>query len=103
MALKCKDIVTNLRRKGFVLIEGGQHTRLVFQHEDAKAAVSTILSRGSKDIGKNLQARMARQLHISSGEFGKLVECELTQEGFMTVLRERGILKPKDQGPEKVR
>ena len=95
MAIKRKDIISSLMRKGFSLHEGGSHTILLFEHREARTAINTILSRGAKDIGKNLKSQMARQIHLSSGDFARLVECELSYEGFVEVLRTKGVLKPK--------
>jgi hypothetical protein len=91
-AYSVRQVVQSLHRKGFVEERGDhQYLRLVV---DGKATpVMTFVSRGKGfDVGGGLLAMMARQLRLTGAEFRWLVECPLTHDAYVRLLRDRGVL-----------
>ena len=93
-SLKVSDIERSLRGKGFEKDEGAKHTIYVLIHEGKKTPIFTFASRGAgaKEVGDSLIGPMARQLKIKKQEFHQLIECTLTGEGYVSLLKQRSIL-----------
>ena len=94
MALNKKKAHKNLKKKGFTDSENrsGDHLYMDFIHE-GKFALYTKISHGStKDIGKPLIAQMATQCKLSANEFKDLVNCPLSKERYVKILKEKNVL-----------
>lgn len=90
-ALERDDVEASLRQKGFEqeendhkffkLMVGGQYT-----------GIYTKTSRGKKykTLGNDLVGKMARQLRLTTGQFVELVECSISYEQYVVLLRELG-------------
>ncbi len=87
-----RKIKKALRKKGFVEVEGGKHIRFLLKLDGLLQPVATIISRGSsyKEYGGRLFNDMAKQLHLSNQELEQFVDCPLTMEQYLALLRERG-------------
>jgi len=58
-----------------------------------KTAVWTKISHGEKEIHDGLLATMSRkQLRLSRGQFDQLVECPLSREAYLEILRKQGVV-----------
>ncbi|HAZ64720.1 MAG TPA: hypothetical protein DCZ72_14075 [Armatimonadetes bacterium] len=96
MPYSAHEVISALERKGFAEV-GGDHVRLVYQTLDGRDThVMTKVSRGAggRDVGQSLLGKMARQVHLTSGEFRNLVDCPLDRVGYEALLVERGIVPP---------
>ena len=92
-SLERADIESSLSRKGFTeetdrnhrffkLVVGGKYT-----------GIYTKTSHGSakyKTLGNELVKKMASQIKLRTDDFVRLVDCTLTGEQYLTLLRERG-------------
>ena len=50
------------------------------------------ISHGEKDIPDGLLAHMARDTRLNRAEFLELVDCPMTEESYLNLLRSRGHL-----------
>jgi hypothetical protein len=89
MPRKTRDIVTGLKRKGFV-DQDGDHKFYVFVVDGKITQVYTKISHGEKEITDSLLGYMARQLHLPRADFDDLVDCPLTQEDYIQRMRDAG-------------
>lgn len=88
---KSKDISAALLKKGFR--EGkGDHHFYFFWIDNKRSSVRTKISHDNKEYGSSLLMLMAKQLHVSADELGALLDCPLTREKYIALLRERGIV-----------
>ena len=91
-----ENIASALLRKGFVEDTSGRDHRY-FHHQinGQKTGVRTKLSRGRqyKSLGPQLLAKIKKQLKLdSSREFRDLVNCPMTKEGYIEILKSKEIL-----------
>lgn len=99
MSLERDDVESKLSVKGFRLQDDRDHRFYWLHIDEAKQAIYTKVSTGTKyrTLGNDLVLAMARQVRLTTKEFRQLVECSLTAEGYLELLRARGHLK----GPRK--
>lgn len=88
------DIHKALVSKGFIEITGTNHDLFILEVEGKKTQVSTFTSRGSKykSYGTNLLGAMKQQLKLTSSELLQLIDCPLTYDRYIELLKERSIL-----------
>ena len=95
MPLKKRDVRSGLTSKGFE-IEDNDHTYFRYITGDGRrTSIFTHFSHGSanSDIHDGLVSIMARQCKVSTGQFKRLVSCELAQQGYEELLLANGILE----------
>jgi hypothetical protein len=93
---KRNEVVRGLKKKRFrseELREG--HTRLVLLDEDDReTSVRTKVSRGpDHTIGKGLFSKMARQCHLTTGQFREYIDCPMEFPAYLEHLRSRGVIR----------
>lgn len=94
MILEKKKVYKNLKKKGFVdaTTKSDDHLYLEFSFE-GKKYFKTKLSHGSKkDLDSFLIKQMSTQCKLSKEDFADLVNCPLSQEDYIKILKEKGIL-----------
>jgi len=91
MPRKAKDVSANLVRKGFQQHEG-DHAFFRLYVGGKKTRIGTKISHGEKEIHDGLLAQMARDAKLVKGEFLDLVDCPMSTEQYVRLLRERGHL-----------
>lgn len=89
---KSREILAVLERKGFKRRET-HHTYLYLYVDGKRTAVKTKVSHGRSEYGRELQRRMATQLHLTPDEFDALIECSLSFETYCALLLEREVLR----------
>jgi len=89
MPRKAKDVSANLLRKGFQQREG-DHFFFRLYINGKKSGVSTKISLGEKEIHDGLLGQMARDTKLVKHEFLDLVDCPMSTERYVELLRERG-------------
>ena len=95
MPLKRKKLVHALRQKGFKEeTKDRDHDFFRLVREGIKEAVYTKVSRGTgyRDLGPQLVSRIRRQLKLEGNELSQLVECPLSEEGYIQLLKDRNVL-----------
>lgn len=87
-----RAIAKALTRKGFESVEGKSHRVFRLLVGGLETGVGTVLSRGSQSatLGAPLVGKIATQLHITGEQFKDLVDCPLSHEGYVAILREKG-------------
>lgn len=86
---KVKEIEGALLSKGFCGREGSRH-RVFFHCVDGrKTGIHTMLSRGASDYPDNLLGAMAKQLKLRKKELLGLIDCDLSEDGYVRLLGER--------------
>ncbi len=94
MVANGKKAYQSLKKKGFSesVSKSDDHKYLEFVHE-GKIHFYTKLSHGSKkDLGLPLITQMALQCKLSKKEFMDLVNCPLSKERYLEILKERGAI-----------
>jgi hypothetical protein len=82
--------------KGFIEVtDKKRHDFYYLLVDGRKQPVFTILSRGSsyKDYSDGLVSEIAKQINLTKSEFADYVDCKLELVGYLTLLRERTILR----------
>jgi predicted RNA binding protein YcfA (HicA-like mRNA interferase family) len=82
MPRKQADVEKGLKAKGFSAGSGDHNYFHYVSKEGKKTAVFTKTSHGSKEIGNNLLAKMARQVKLSRTDFDLLVDCPLDRDAY---------------------
>lgn len=96
MVLDKNKALKNLKNKGFTIAKykSVDHHYLEFYHNDL-LILHTKLSHGSKkDLDSYLIKKMSDQCKLSKSEFAELVNCTLSQVGYIDILVERGYIVP---------
>lgn len=91
MPKKARDVIAGLTQKGFQAKEN-DHTFLHLFVDGRKTAVYTKVSHGEKEIGDKLLGLMARQIRLSRREFLDLIECPLSHDAYIVLLRNKGVV-----------
>ena len=90
-----RDVAGALIRKGFEARES-HHTFYHLKHNGKDVGVSTKISHGEREIGIGLVKRMRTQMRLrGNADFGQFVECSLTHERYIEILKEQGVI-PSD-------
>jgi len=89
MPRKARDVLSGLKRKGFVEEREGHHVFLIYETKAGKRTeVRTRLSHQSSgsDIDDRLLGMMARQVKLSRRDFDALINCPLSREEYESKL-----------------
>jgi len=91
MVIKSDKAYKNLKKKGF-LDAPGDHNFLEF-HYKGKFYVRTKISHGiTHDLGNDLISKMSNQCKLDKSDFSDLVNCPLSQEGYIEKLIKKGVI-----------
>ncbi|MBI3206017.1 MAG: hypothetical protein HYZ29_31065 [Myxococcales bacterium] len=91
--LERDDVESSLTKKGFKQETGGDHRFFKLMVKEKYTGIFTKTSHGSKKyrtLGNDLVKKMASQVKLTTPEFQKLVDCSMTGEEYVALLRERG-------------
>lgn len=88
MPRDAKDVAANLKRKGFTP-DDGDHTFYRLFVGGKNTGIRTKISHGEKEIHDGLLGQMAKQTKLVKKEFLELVDCPMTLERYVELLRER--------------
>lgn len=88
---KAREIKEGLTKKGFIPVQG-DHTFLFLSVEGRKSSIRTKISHGNKEYGDNILSLVARQLRITTKQLDDLLDCPLSYEDYLTVLKEKKII-----------
>ena len=88
---KAEQLVRGLEAKGFSRAKRGGDKFLEFW-VDGKKVLHTFLSQGRKECGVWHIGKMAAQCQISRDQFHELIDCSMSEEKYILVLRQKGII-----------
>lgn len=89
MPRSARDVSSALERKGFERRE----SKDAYFHlwvDGKKTPIFTKMSQGEREIHDGLLGAMARQLRLRKAQFDDLVECPLSMEEYVGILRADG-------------
>jgi hypothetical protein len=88
-----REIETKLSQKGFRKREN-DHRYYHFYYKDKRTEISTKISTGSryKEYGDCLLGMVSRQLKLSKEQLVLLVECSLTEDMYIAILKNKKFL-----------
>ena len=94
MVLDKKKALRNLKSKGFVIAahKSIDHHYLEFYHNDVMILYTKISHGSKKDIDSYLIKQMSEQCKLSKIEFAELVNCTLSEKGYIDILIAKGII-----------
>jgi hypothetical protein len=89
---KTKDIRKSLLVKGFQ--ETNTHHEMYWLYVGTrKTSVRTRISHSESEYGDRLLNQMAKQVGLNRAEFDELIECPLSRDEYVQLLKTRGIVK----------
>lgn len=88
---KRSDIKKAFGKKGFKVVDGGNHIKLNFYYDDKKTGIFTILSKGSsyKQYSKSLLGQMSVQLNLNNSQLMDFIQCPLSEAEFIKIQKEK--------------
>lgn len=86
MPKDARDVASGLRQKGFLPREG-DHTFYHLYVDGKKTPIYTKISHNEREIGDRLIGMMARQVGLSKRDFLDLIDCPLTADDYLKLLR----------------
>lgn len=88
-SLQVKDIISNLKKKGFSEDRSKDHVWLNFLTSDGKKTIiRTKVSHGKSEITEPLITKMAKQVHLNKKQFIELVSCSLSGDVYYSIVKE---------------
>jgi len=82
---------SSLLKKGFIEKECGAHRKLQFT-AGSRASVRTYYSHGSKECDDYILGQMAIHLKLSRAQLDDLIDCPLSREAYIEILKGQGLL-----------
>jgi len=89
MPREARDVEAALQKKGFKRREGKDAYYHLYV-DGKKTPIFTKISHGEKEIHDGLLGAMSRQMQLSKRQFGDFVDCPLTMEAYILLLRQSG-------------
>ena len=89
MPRKVRQVLCNLKAKGFFEDREGHHIFLIYETSNGfRTEIRTRVSHQSSggDISDSLLAAMARQVRLSRRDLEQLIDCPLSREEYETKL-----------------
>ena len=83
----------SLLKKGFVKVQGAKHVLYKFEYDGIVTEIQTFMSRNDQDIGDHLIGQMGKQLRIGKKEFLGPIDCPLSEEDYIKILKGKDLLK----------
>lgn len=65
----------------------------LFYYENKKTSVRTRLSPGAKEYSDDLLAQMAKQVKLDRSQFDDIIDCPLTENGYVQHLIAKGHIR----------
>lgn len=89
MPLDRSDIEASLKKKGFVEVDGS-HRFYTLMVDGRKSGITTMTSKGTKykTLGDPLVAAMARELKLNKKQFIQFVDCKISGEEYLVLVRD---------------
>lgn len=88
---KARKVKQSLAKKGFIE-DSGDHYYFVLYENGKKTPVYTKTSHNDQDIGNPLISLMSQQLHLTKSQFLDLINCPLSKEEYIKILKNKNII-----------
>lgn len=88
---KARKVKQSLAKKGFEE-ESSDHYYFVLCENGKKTRVYTKTSRNNQDIDDPLISLMSQQLHLTKRQFMDLINCPLSKEEYIKILKNKNII-----------
>lgn len=88
---KTRDIERSLLKKGFKKDEGDHHYYHLYV-DDKKTAIFTKLSHSKNEVDEFILRMMTKQVKLNRQQFEDLINCPLSYENYIKILRENNII-----------
>ena len=82
---------SSLTKKGFFLETTHHKCFHFYNNEGKKTSIRTRVSHNGQDINDYLIIQMAKQTHLTKSQFIDLINCPLTKEMYIEILKKQGI------------
>jgi predicted RNA binding protein YcfA (HicA-like mRNA interferase family) len=94
MVLDKSKALKNLKKKGFITAKNksGDHHYLEFYHDGIMILYTKISHGSKKDLDSYLIKQMSEQCKLSKDDFAKLVNCTLSEKGYIAILNDKGLI-----------
>ncbi len=86
-----KKVEKALEKVGYIN-ENGDHNRYRLYIDGKRTDIRTKTSHNGQDIGDDLIASMARQIHLSKRDFIKLVNGHISKDEYIEILKINNII-----------
>lgn len=93
MVREAGKVRQNLLKKGFVEIQGANHILYEFERNGTVTEIRTFMSRNNQDINDYLIIKMKNQLYLDKKDFLDLIDCPLSEEDYIKILKDKNLLK----------
>lgn len=91
--VKTNKIDASLQKKGFDKTNR-DHNYYILYVEGKKTKIHTKISHSATEIDDFLVKQMARQVRLDRKQFEDLIECPLSKEDYIEILKEKGEVVP---------
>jgi hypothetical protein len=81
-----------LLKKGFVPIKDGDHQAFQLCVDGERVGIRTYYSHGARECDDYILGLMSRQLLLSRSQLNDLIDCKMTGEDYVGLLKDRGDL-----------
>ncbi len=94
MVLDKRKALKNLKNKGFIPAKNKSvdHHYLEFYHNGVMILYTKLSHGSTKDIDSYLIKQMSEQCKLSKDDFARLVNCTLSEKGYIEILLEKGLI-----------
>ncbi len=91
--IHARRLSTALTAKGFQRLEAKHHTMFWLVARGTRRSIRTRISHGQTRVDDWLLSQIARELHLAKRELLDFLDCEITLEGYVRMMVERGHLQ----------
>ncbi len=90
IVFKDRQVRKSLEKKGFIQEPNKHHNYYYLYDQDNKrTSINTHTSRNGQEIDDFLIGQMSKQLKLSKKEFIDLINCPLSYEKYIAILKEK--------------
>jgi predicted RNA binding protein YcfA (HicA-like mRNA interferase family) len=93
-SLNTKKVLKALMKKGFKAADNKSldHKRVEFWYKGRLTRCNTKFSHNNQEINDYLISHMSKQIQLSKNEFVKFANCTLTENEYIDILKEKGLI-----------
>jgi DNA-binding MarR family transcriptional regulator len=88
-----RTVRSALLKKGFIEKEFGNHRKLLLDTGGANANIRTYYSHGARECNDYILGQMAKHLCLTRAQLDALIDCQMSGDEYVEILRERGEVK----------
>jgi hypothetical protein len=84
-----RTVVSALLKKGFIEENSGGHRKLRLWIDGNSTKIYTFYSHGANECDDYILGRMAKHLRLTRAQFDAFIDCTLSMEAYIEILRPR--------------